>query len=172
MVPVTRQCAGTVGVAATGATDVIAVSGTGSTALAKAPALHASTGALARATFSLATARQRWHAQNFVGLVEQCLKTYRPGISPSSLADEMMLFCEDGGFAEYLVPGFEHGIGMMGDEWRIGMNDGPFPYWTNPDHRYIEATLRQDMAKQRTDRWGRDSRLTPNAPSPLAPFLR
>ncbi len=33
-------------------------------------------------------------------------------------------------------PGFEHGIGMMGDEWRIGLNDGPFPYWTNPDHVY------------------------------------
>jgi len=85
---------------------------------------------------SPATARQRWHAQNFVGLVEQCLKTYRPGISPSRLADEMMLFCEDGGFAEYMVPGFEHGIGMMGDEWRIGLSDGPFAYWTNPDHAY------------------------------------
>ena len=83
-----------------------------------------------------ATPRQRWHAHNFVNLVQLCLDTYRPGISPSGLADEMMLFCEDGGFAEYMVPGFEHGIGMMGDEWRIGMNDGPFPYWTNPDHLY------------------------------------
>ncbi|MCF8084910.1 MAG: aminopeptidase P family protein, partial [Deltaproteobacteria bacterium] len=27
---------------------------------------------------------------------------------------------------------------MMGDEWRIGLNDGPFPYWTNPDHVYRE----------------------------------
>ena len=35
-----------------------------------------------------------------------------------------------------MVPGFEHGIGLMGDEWRIGMNDGPFPYWTNPSHVY------------------------------------
>jgi Xaa-Pro aminopeptidase len=35
-----------------------------------------------------------------------------------------------------MVPGFEHGIGMLGDEWRIGMNNGPFPYWTNPDHVY------------------------------------
>ena len=83
-----------------------------------------------------ATPRQRWHADNFVSLVNQCLKTYKAGISPSRLADEMMLFCEEGGFAEYLVPGFEHGIGMLGDEWRIGLNDGPFPYWTNPDHVY------------------------------------
>ena len=83
-----------------------------------------------------ATPRQRWHAKNFVDLVNLCLKTYRAGVSPSSLADEMLDFCEERGFAEYMVPGFEHGIGLMGDEWRIGLNDGPFPYWTNPDHEY------------------------------------
>jgi Xaa-Pro aminopeptidase len=83
-----------------------------------------------------ATPRQRWHAQNFVDLVTLCLNTYKPGITPCSLADEMMLFAEDRGFAEQMVPGFEHGIGLMGDEWRIGLNDGPFPYWTNPDHVY------------------------------------
>jgi Xaa-Pro aminopeptidase len=82
------------------------------------------------------TDRQRWHARNFVDLVSACLQAYRAGISPSSLADEMQLLAEERGFAEYLVPGFEHGIGMLGDEWRIGRNDGPFPYWTNPDHVY------------------------------------
>ena len=88
-----------------------------------------------------ATDRQRWHARNFVDLVSLCLKTYHAGITPSSLADEMMLFCEERGFAEYMVPGFEHGIGMLGDEWRIGRNDGPFPYWTNPDHVYQENEM-------------------------------
>ena len=83
-----------------------------------------------------ATPRQRWHARNFVDLVELCLGTYRAGVSPSSLADELLDFCEEREFAEYMVPGFEHGIGMMGDEWRIGLNDGPFAYWTNPDHVY------------------------------------
>jgi Xaa-Pro aminopeptidase len=83
-----------------------------------------------------ATQRQGWHAQNFVDLVALCLQTYKPGMSPSKIADEMMVFCEERGFAEYMVPGFEHGIGMMGDEWRIGLNDGPFPYWTNPEHVY------------------------------------
>ena len=83
-----------------------------------------------------ASPRQRWHAQNFVDLVTLCLKTYKPGVTPCSLADEMMLFAEDRGFAEQMVPGFEHGIGLVGDEWRIGLNDGPFPYWTNPDHVY------------------------------------
>ncbi|MBN2005070.1 MAG: aminopeptidase P family protein [Anaerolineae bacterium] len=83
-----------------------------------------------------ATPRQHWHAQNFVDMVAQCLQLYRPGITPATLADAMMDFCEEGGFAEYVVPGFEHGIGMVGDEWRIGLNDGPFPYWSNPDHAY------------------------------------
>ena len=83
-----------------------------------------------------ASPRQRWHAQNFVDLVSLTLQTYKAGVSPSSLADEMLIFCEERGFAEYMVPGFEHGIGMLGDEWRIGRNDGPFPFWTNPDHIY------------------------------------
>lgn len=87
------------------------------------------------------TERQRWHAKNFVDIVALTLKTYKAGITPSSLAAEMMAFAEERGFADFMVPGFEHGIGMLGDEWRIGMNDGPFPYWTNPDHIYQENEL-------------------------------
>jgi Xaa-Pro aminopeptidase len=83
-----------------------------------------------------ATERQRWHAKNFVGLVKHCLETYRAGHTPTTIADEMQRYSEDGDFAEYVVPGFEHGIGMMGDEWRIGLNRGPFAYWTDPDHTY------------------------------------
>ncbi|HSJ58210.1 MAG TPA: Xaa-Pro peptidase family protein [Anaerolineae bacterium] len=83
-----------------------------------------------------ATERQHWHARNFVSAVEHCLAAYQPGVTPSSLADTMFDFMEEGGFADYMVPGFEHGIGLMGDEWRIGLNDGPFPYWTNPEHEY------------------------------------
>lgn len=85
-----------------------------------------------------ATDRQWWHANNFVDLVKLTLKSYRAGITPSSLAGDMLAFAEERGFADFMVPGFEHGIGMLGDEWRIGMNDGPFPYWTNPDHVYKE----------------------------------
>lgn len=87
---------------------------------------------------SPATDRQWWHANNFVDMVKLTLKTYRAGITPSALAQEMIDFADSRGFADYMVPGFEHGIGMMGDEWRIGVNDGPFPYWTNPDHAYHE----------------------------------
>ena len=85
--------------------------------------------------------RQRWHADNFVRLMEKVLGTYRAGVTPSSLADEVIDYCEEQDFAEYLVPGFEHGIGLLGDEWRIGVNDGPMPYWTNPDHVYQTGEL-------------------------------
>jgi Xaa-Pro aminopeptidase len=88
-----------------------------------------------------ATDRQKWHAQNFTDIVALTLETYRAGITPSLLAEQMMGFAESRGFADYMVPGFEHGIGMMGDEWRIGLNDGPFPYWTNPDHVYQDNEL-------------------------------
>ncbi len=85
--------------------------------------------------------RQIWHAKNFLDIVALTLKTYKEGITPSLLAEQMMAFAEERGFADYMVPGFEHGIGMMGDEWRIGLNDGPFPFWTNPDHVYQENEL-------------------------------
>ena len=84
------------------------------------------------------TDRQWWHANNFLDIVKATLKTYRAGVTPAGLAEEMMQLAEEREFADYMVPGFEHGIGMMGDEWRIGLNDGPFAYWTNPEHVYQE----------------------------------
>lgn len=84
------------------------------------------------------TERQLWHAKNFTDIVERTLNTYKAGVTPASLAEELMVFAEERGFADFMVPGFEHGIGMLGDEWRIGDNNGPFPYWTDPDHVYRE----------------------------------
>jgi Xaa-Pro aminopeptidase len=85
--------------------------------------------------------RQWWHARNFLDIVRRTLEAYRPGVTPADLAAEMIAFADERGFADYMVPGFEHGIGLMGDEWRIGVNDGPFPYWTNPEHIYREGEL-------------------------------
>jgi Xaa-Pro aminopeptidase len=87
------------------------------------------------------TDRQWWHARNFLDIVRRTLEAYRPGTTPSDLAAEMIAFADERGFADYMVPGFEHGIGLLGDEWRIGVNDGPFPYWTNPEHVYAEGEL-------------------------------
>ena len=85
--------------------------------------------------------RQRWHANNFLDVTRLALETYRAGVTPSGLAKQMLGFAEERGFAQYLLPGFEHGIGLLGDEWRIGLNDGPVPYWTNPDHVYREGEV-------------------------------
>lgn len=88
------------------------------------------------------TPRQRWHADNFTDLVSLVLANYKSGITPSKLADIMMQFAEERGCADFVVPGCEHGIGLFGDEWRIGAkNNGPFPFWTDPDHVYQENEL-------------------------------
>ena len=84
------------------------------------------------------TERQRWHANNFVDITRLTLDSYRAGITPGGLAKDMLGFAEERGFASHMLPGFEHGIGMLGDEWRIGLNNGPIPYWTNPEHVYQE----------------------------------
>ncbi len=89
-----------------------------------------------------ATPRQRWHADNFVALVQLVLDNYKAGASPASLAQVMMDCAEERGCADFIVPGCEHGIGLFGDEWRIGAkNDGPVPYWTDPDHVYQENEM-------------------------------
>jgi Xaa-Pro aminopeptidase len=84
----------------------------------------------------------RRHADNFVDLVETVLANYKSGATPSSLSAIMMDRAEVLGCADYLLPGCEHGIGLFGDEWRIGnANEGPFPYWTDPDHEYKAGEL-------------------------------
>ena len=89
-----------------------------------------------------ATKRQRWHADNFVALVQLVLDNYKAGTTPSQLAQIMMDCAESRDCADFVVPGCEHGIGLFGDEWRIGAkNDGPLPYWTDPDHAYQENEM-------------------------------
>ncbi len=88
-----------------------------------------------------ATDRQMWHAGNFILIVQETLKRYKAGVTPDILSEELLGIAEDKGFGEYMLPGFEHGIGMLGDEWRIGRDDGPIPYWTDPDHSYREGEM-------------------------------
>lgn len=89
-----------------------------------------------------ASARLRRHADNFVDLVSTVLANYKEGATPSSLQMTMMDRAEALGCADFLLPGCEHGIGLFGDEWRIGRADeGPFPYWTDPDHAYRAGEL-------------------------------
>jgi Xaa-Pro aminopeptidase len=84
----------------------------------------------------------RRHADNFVDLVQTVLAAYRAGRTPSDMATIMVDRAETLGCADYVLPGCEHGIGLYGDEWRIGGKiEGPFPYWTNPDHEYSSGEL-------------------------------
>jgi Xaa-Pro aminopeptidase len=89
-----------------------------------------------------ASGRLRRHADNFVDLVSTVLGAYRAGRTPSEMATIMNDRAEALGCADFVVPGCEHGIGLFGDEWRIGGTaDGPFPYWTDPDHEYQVGEL-------------------------------
>ena len=84
---------------------------------------------------------QKMHAKYFLETITRVFDLYAPGMTPAKIADDIMDWADGRGFAQYLVPGFEHGIGLIGDEWRIGMNNGPLPYWTNPDHEYKENMM-------------------------------
>ncbi|MCK7510990.1 MAG: hypothetical protein MZV70_47560 [Desulfobacterales bacterium] len=84
-----------------------------------------------------ATKRQRWHADNFVAIIQKVIDNYHAGTTPGTLAAMMMDFAESRGCGDFIQPACEHGIGLFGDEWRIGAIVNPdLPYWTDQDHVY------------------------------------
>jgi Xaa-Pro aminopeptidase len=89
-----------------------------------------------------ATKRQRWHADNFIALVQKMMDNYRAGITPGKLV-EILLDLARSRDCEYLIlPGCEHGIGLFGDEWRVGATINPaMPYWTDQNHVYQENEM-------------------------------
>jgi Xaa-Pro aminopeptidase len=89
-----------------------------------------------------ATKRQRWHADNFVALVGHLLKTYRPGMTPEGMLYEVTRIAADRGCVDFVMPAVEHGIGLWGDEWKVGAElDQAIPYWTDRTHAYGENEL-------------------------------
>ncbi len=71
-----------------------------------------------------ATERQRWHADNFVACVQFVADRYRAGATPGGLITELSDFSEERGCSDFILPGVEHGIGLFGDEWRVGAKHG------------------------------------------------
>ena len=89
-----------------------------------------------------ATKRQRWHAQGSVAIVQKVIDNYHAGTTPGTLAAMMINFAESRGCGDFIQPACEHGIGLFGDEWRIGAIVNPYlPYWTDQDHVYQENEM-------------------------------
>src|SRR5262245_5274650 len=87
MVPMTRQCAGTVAVAATGVAEVTTVFGTGSAEAGKDAVLQAAAGALARATLSPAAASRPLRSLNTSReLIPGCRPTTVPSSTPGDVS--------------------------------------------------------------------------------------
>jgi Xaa-Pro aminopeptidase len=88
------------------------------------------------------TERKRWHADNFVACVDFVAGQYRAGATPGDLITDLGEFAEDRGCSDFILPGVEHGIGLFGDEWRVGASmEVPIPYWTDPEHVYQENEM-------------------------------
>ena len=88
------------------------------------------------------TERQRWHADNFVACVQFVADSYKAGSTPGGLITALGEFAEERNCSDFILPGVEHGIGLFGDEWRVGASmDVPIPYWTDPEHEYRENEM-------------------------------
>ena len=89
-----------------------------------------------------ASPRQRWHADNFVALIDHLLTRYRAGQTPAGLLAEVREVATERGCADCVLPAVEHGIGLWGDEWKVGAETcQAVPYWTDPTHTYQENEM-------------------------------
>jgi Xaa-Pro aminopeptidase len=89
-----------------------------------------------------ATKRQRWHADNFVALIDHLLASYRPGQSPDSMLAGVTGLAAERGCVDFVMPAVEHGIGLWGDEWKVGAELAQaIPYWTDRTHTYGEGEM-------------------------------
>jgi Xaa-Pro aminopeptidase len=85
------------------------------------------------------TAVQKKHMKNFISAMEVCRDNYKAGATPAGILAKVFEVSEKGGFTQNLSPGVEHGIGMLGDEWRVGRStDAGNPFWTDKNHVYQE----------------------------------
>jgi len=89
-----------------------------------------------------ASKRQRWHADNFVALVDHLLESYRARKTPAGLLEEVCELAAERECAAYVLPAVEHGIGLWGDEWKVGAETKQaVPYWTDSTHTYGESEM-------------------------------
>jgi Xaa-Pro aminopeptidase len=60
----------------------------------------------------------------------ECLK---PGATYGEVADKMDAFMDRTGFRQYALPGYGHGIGILGNEWYPVVVNSSVPYESRGD---------------------------------------
>lgn len=79
------------------------------------------------------TPEQRELAKAFVASCNMLLESMKPGVTYGEVADKMDAFMDRTGYRQYALPGYGHGIGILGNEYYPVVINSSVPYESKGD---------------------------------------
>jgi len=79
------------------------------------------------------TAEQQELSDVFVAACNMLLESLKPGATYGEVADKVDAFLDRTGYRQYALPGYGHGIGILGNEWFPVVMDSDVPYESKGD---------------------------------------
>jgi len=79
------------------------------------------------------TPEQRELSDVFVAACNLLLESLKPGATYGEVADKMDAFMDRTGYRQYALPGYGHGIGILGNEWYPVVMNSSVPYESKGD---------------------------------------
>ncbi|UCH87393.1 MAG: aminopeptidase P family protein [Dehalococcoidia bacterium] len=79
------------------------------------------------------TPEQRELSEVFVAACNLLLESMKPGVTYGEVADKMDAFMDRTGYRQYALPGYGHGIGILGDEYYPVVINSSVPYESKGD---------------------------------------
>jgi Xaa-Pro aminopeptidase len=79
------------------------------------------------------TAEQNKLSSAFVATCNHLLESLKPGATLGEVARKMDTFLDEIGYRQYALPGYGHGIGILGNEWYPAITDSTAPYESGAD---------------------------------------
>jgi Xaa-Pro aminopeptidase len=79
------------------------------------------------------TAEQKKLSSAFVATCNRLLESMKPGSTLGEVARSVDTFLDEIGYRQYALPGYGHGIGILGNEWYPAITDSTAPYESGAD---------------------------------------
>jgi len=79
------------------------------------------------------TAEQKKLSSAFVATCNHLLEGLKPGVTLGEVAQKMDTFLDEIGYRQYALPGYGHGIGILGNEWYPAIANSTAPYESGAD---------------------------------------
>jgi Xaa-Pro dipeptidase len=79
------------------------------------------------------TPEQRELSEVFVAACNLLLESMKPGVTYGEVSDKVDAFMDRTGYRQYALPGYGHGIGILGNEWYPVLMNSSVPYESKGD---------------------------------------